>query len=75
MKFEPLRRAALTAGALLAATGLWSVSGSAHHSTAMFEWGDEVRLDDLTVERWVWTNPHTFIYAHDSQGNRWRSRA
>ena len=71
MKFPPLRHAALTAGLMIAASGVWSTSGSAHHSTAMFEWGDEVRLDDLTVERWVWTNPHTFIYARDAQGNRW----
>jgi hypothetical protein len=56
---------------MLAAGGLGSTSGSAHHSTAMFEWGEEVRLNDLTVERWVWTNPHTFIYARDPQGNRW----
>jgi hypothetical protein len=37
----------------------------------MFDWGNEVRLEGLTVERWVWTNPHTFIYVRDGAGNRW----
>ncbi|MEN7537325.1 DUF6152 family protein [Aurantiacibacter flavus] len=61
-------------GLALAAAGVvaaLSGSGAAHHSTAMFAWGDEVRLNDMTVERWVWTNPHTFIYARDAEGNRW----
>ena len=71
MKSAKLRRAALTAGAALAAIATLSVGSSAHHSTAMFQWGDEVRLNDLTVDRWVWTNPHTFIYARDSEGQRW----
>ena len=48
-----------------------SVPGAAHHSTAMFAWGDETKIEGLTVERWVWTNPHTFIYARDGAGNRW----
>jgi len=39
-----------------------AVSASAHHSTAMFEWGKEVALKNATVERWEWTNPHTFLY-------------
>ena len=55
----------------LAGLAMLAVPGSAHHSTAMFTWGTETRLDDLTVERWVWTNPHTFIYARDAAGNRW----
>ena len=37
----------------------------------MFAWGDATRLNNMTVERWVWTNPHTFIYARDAAGNRW----
>ena len=56
---------------LLAALGLLALPGSAHHSTAMFEWGQEARLENLTVERWVWTNPHTYLYARDAAGNRW----
>ena len=71
MQFTRSHRAVLAVASLALATGLSSVSSSAHHSTAMFEWGDEVRLNDLTVDRWVWTNPHTFIYARDSQGNHW----
>jgi hypothetical protein len=34
----------------------------AHHSTAMFNWGKEVTMNNVTVERWDWTNPHTFLY-------------
>ena len=66
-KFVAFGLAAAAAGAVAAL----SVPGAAHHSTAMFAWGDEARLADLTVERWVWTNPHTFIYARDAEGNRW----
>jgi len=65
-----LAPAALTLAALVGAAALPPAS-SAHHSTAMFQWGEEARLDNLTVERWVWTNPHTFIYARDEAGNRW----
>ena len=57
--------------AAVAGAAMLTVPGSAHHSTAMFAWGTETRLDDMTVERWVWTNPHTFIYARDAAGNRW----
>jgi hypothetical protein len=34
----------------------------AHHSTALFHWGKETKLANATVERWDWTNPHTFLY-------------
>lgn len=57
------------AGAVLAAA--LAVPGSAHHSTAMFDWGNSTELKNVTVERWVWTNPHTFLYVHDAQGVRW----
>ena len=61
----------LAAGAALAgATGL-AVPALAHHSTAMFEWGTSTEMNDVTVERWVWTNPHTFLYVRDAAGNRW----
>jgi hypothetical protein len=33
-----------------------------HHSTAMFTWGKEVAMTNATVEKWEWTNPHTFLY-------------
>ena len=71
MFYRAIRRISLVAGAIIAALGFASVPSSAHHSTAMFEWGEERILEDMTVERWVWTNPHTFIYARDQQGNRW----
>ena len=52
---------AATAGALAA---LMTVGSSAHHSTAMFNWGpgNEKPMKGATVERWDWTNPHTFLY-------------
>lgn len=65
------RRSVLAIGLAVTAVGLAGGPGAAHHSTAMFEWGSETRMEDLTVERWVWTNPHTFIYARDAAGNRW----
>jgi hypothetical protein len=43
----------------------------AHHSTAMFTWGESKPLNDMTVERWEWTNPHTFLYVRDANGQRW----
>lgn len=49
----------LMAGAALASL---MTSVSAHHSTAMFAWGTEVEMKNATVERWEWTNPHTFLY-------------
>ena len=53
------RRALLPALAVAAAL---AVPASAHHSTAMFNWGTEVKMATATVERWDWTNPHTFLY-------------
>jgi len=51
-------RALLCAGAVsLALIG----SASAHHSTAMFEWGKEVSLQG-TVKEYQWTQPHTFLW-------------
>jgi hypothetical protein len=35
---------------------------AAHHSTALFHWGQEKKLENATVERWDWTNPHVFLY-------------
>lgn len=71
MSHLPLHRMILAAGTALVGLAALSIPGSAHHSTAMFAWGTETRLENLTVERWVWTNPHTFIYARDASGNRW----
>lgn len=67
----PFRRMVLAAGAALAVVAGMSVPGSAHHSTAMFAWGEESVMENMTVERWVWTNPHTFIYARDDRDRRW----
>jgi hypothetical protein len=70
MSARSIIRSALAAAALVGAAS-FALPSAAHHSTAMFAWGEEVRLNNLTVERWEWTNPHTFIYARDAQGNRW----
>lgn len=63
-------RFVFAAGAL-AATGALVGPSQAHHSTAMFEWGTSTDMKGVTVERWVWTNPHTFLYVRDGEGNRW----
>jgi len=47
---------------IAALAALVSGVGIAHHSTAMFEWGKPVTMKNATVERWDWTNPHTFLY-------------
>jgi hypothetical protein len=54
-------------GAALAA----AAPALAHHSTAMFEWGKSTDLKSVTVDKWEWTNPHTFLYVHDAAGKRW----
>ncbi|HWJ70615.1 MAG TPA: DUF6152 family protein [Sphingobium sp.] len=48
--------------ALLPALATLTLPATAHHSTAMFHWGTEVGMKNATVERWEWTNPHTFLY-------------
>jgi len=46
-----------------AAAGLLMAGAAvAHHSTAMFAWGKEMKIATATVDRWEWTNPHTFLY-------------
>jgi hypothetical protein len=66
-----LARAAIAAGVAVAI----AAPLAAHHSTAMFEWGKEVEMKNVVVEKWEWTNPHTFLYvkAKDANGNekRW----
>ena len=57
-RFTP-RRVILTTVAAVAAL---AVPAAAHHSTAMFNWGKEIPIANATVERWDWTNPHTFLY-------------
>jgi hypothetical protein len=61
----------IAAAAGAAALATVALPGNAHHSTAMFEWGTAKPLSNMTVERWEWTNPHTFLYARDADGNRW----
>src|SRR5690348_7795787 len=61
----------IAAAAALAVASAVAVPGSAHHSTAMFEWGTSTEMKNVTVEKWVWTNPHTFLYVRDASGTRW----
>lgn len=56
-----MMRVAAALGAIVGLT-LITTTSSAHHSTAMFEWGKEASLKDVRVDRWEWTNPHTFLY-------------
>ena len=51
------RRTLIAAG--LAA--LAPAAASAHHSTAMFDWGVETTLEG-EVQEFQWTNPHSFIW-------------
>jgi hypothetical protein len=64
-------RLALAATAAFAAITAAALPAGAHHSTAMFEWGTATDMKNVTVERWVWTNPHTFLYVKDANGQRW----
>jgi hypothetical protein len=70
---ERLSRRKAVVGAAIAASALFAAfaPAMAHHSTAMFEWGKALPMKHVTVERWEWTNPHTFLYVHDASGQRW----
>jgi hypothetical protein len=64
--------------ALFVAAGAVVLVGAplaAHHSTAMFEWGKEMPMKHATVDKWEWTNPHTFLYVtvkeRDGQLHKW----
>jgi hypothetical protein len=46
---------------LLLLAALAATSASAHHSTAMFEWGKEKTIEG-TIDKWEWTQPHTFVW-------------
>ena len=61
----------LALAAALGATAAVALPAVAHHSTAMFEWGSSTEMKNVTVEKWVWTNPHTFLYVKDANGQRW----
>ena len=58
-------RAMLALGGL----ALAAIPAPAHHSTAMFNWGKEVAMTGAIVERWDWTNPHTFLYVNVKGAN------
>jgi hypothetical protein len=64
-------RKAIAAFAALGCALLAAAPLAAHHSTAMFDWGKETPMTNLTVEKWEWTNPHTFLYVKDASGRRW----
>jgi hypothetical protein len=61
---------------LLALSGaaIFSVPASAHHSTAMFKWGQGITLSG-TIESFEWTQPHTWIWfdvtGKDGKMQRW----
>ena len=68
MPSKIIRRLAIVAASGAAVVAIPVV---AHHSTAMFEWGTATEMKNVTVERWMWTNPHTFLYVKDANGQRW----
>jgi len=53
------------AGALVLAAAL---PASAHHSAAMFDMSKQVSVQG-TVEKWVWANPHSWLYIRVEQAN------
>jgi hypothetical protein len=65
------RFAPIVLGAAALGVAAIALPAVAHHSTAMFEWGTATELKNVTVERWMWTNPHTFLYVRDDSGQRW----
>ena len=67
----PHRSRVLAAAALIGAATLGAGLAQAHHSTAMFYWGKEVKVASATVDRWDWTNPHTFLYVTTASGEKW----
>ena len=68
MRNQTIRRLTFAAALGTAAVALPAV---AHHSTAMFEWGTSTEMKNVTVDRWMWTNPHTFLYVTDGNGRKW----
>jgi hypothetical protein len=57
VKLQTLIRTSL----LCLAAAVTGVPASAHHSTAVFEWGKEKTLEG-TIDKFEWTQPHTFIW-------------
>ncbi len=62
ISFRTVLAGAACAGLLAAAS-----TAAAHHSTAMFKWGEESTLVG-TVEAFEWTNPHVFTWFQVSNG-------
>ncbi len=70
--FGPIQRRAIIAGSAICAAAALSLAAplAAHHSTALFKWGEAQPLKGATVTKWVWTNPHTFLYV-EASGKTW----
>ncbi len=68
----PFQRRAMFAGSAICAAAAISLAAplAAHHSTALFKWGEAKPLKGATVTKWVWTNPHTFLYVK-ADGKTW----
>lgn len=54
-------RRILRAIAACIAASVVCASAGAHHSTAMFEWGQEKTLEG-TIDSFQWTQPHSWIW-------------
>ena len=57
-----------------AAAALVAAPAGAHHSTAMFAWGQEKTIEG-TVDSFEWTQPHSFIWLNvpgkDGKAEQW----
>lgn len=71
----PNTRRSAALGLLAMAAALVAVPASAHHSTAMFDWGKDSTVQG-TIESVEWTQPHVWIVMMASDGKgapeRWQ---
>lgn len=62
MKFNPLKLATMAAVTALAGVAFDPSPAFAHHSFAMFDFGNTVTIT-ATVEEFRWSNPHVILVA------------
>ncbi|HEV7714096.1 MAG TPA: DUF6152 family protein, partial [Steroidobacteraceae bacterium] len=61
MTYPKIRPVLIQRVLLCLVASVMGASASAHHSTAMFEWGKEQTLSG-TIDKYQWTQPHTFVW-------------
>lgn len=55
---------------LAALATIVAVPAAAHHSFAMFDTSKEIELKNVTVSKWEWTSPHTWLFATTASGEK-----